>query len=187
MWRRKRSEDCVWCRSTTNSSIYHSAWRCHSATVVYSHSNTDSLRQDANYLDITIHKYNRTSDLIKENTAGELNLYTWFYILIMITVVTNAIMSGDHNSWYHFLQTCQHGNFWTPLIHIYSSVPIFWNFLQPSGGSPRPPLIRPTRLPLQRPPATLAPRVPDPLEDWETFKSNCSKVYGDQGGCDVTE
>ena len=50
--------------------------------MVYSHSNTDSLRQDANYLDITIHKYNRTSDLIKENTAGELNLYTWFYTIL---------------------------------------------------------------------------------------------------------
>ena len=43
---------------------------------------------------------------------------------------------------------------------------------------------------LSRPPTTpttSATRVPDPLEDFATFVSFCSKVYADQGESDLYE
>ena len=35
-------------------------------------------------------------------------------------------------------------------------------------------------------PAAPAPKAPDTYPDWETWKSDCSKVYSDQGECRVS-
>ena len=47
----------------------------------------------------------------------------------------------------------------------------------PPSSTPTPPTT----------PTTSATRVPDPLEDFATFVSFCSKVYADQGESDLYE
>ena len=72
-------------------------------------------------------------------------------------------------------------NYHKQTIILFLIAPILWNLLQPRGGRPR--------LPLLDPPATPTPpalRAPDPLEDFATFMSFCSKVYADQGACDLS-
>ena len=66
---------------------------------------------------------------------------------------------------------------------FYSLAPILLNLLSQQGGRPR--LPPPLSDPPPETPETPAPRVPDPLEDFATFVSVCSKVYADQGECDL--
>ena len=75
-------------------------------------------------------------------------------------------------------------NRWKPKWLFHSSVPLVLTFLsQLSDGRPRLP-SQPTPPTPPTSPPTPAPRVPDPLEDFATFASVCSKVYGNQGKCD---
>ena len=61
-------------------------------------------------------------------------------------------------------------------------VPILWIFLSKlSNGRPRLPPSTPPTPPT--PPTTPASRDPDPLEDFVTFLSFCSKEYADQSEC----
>ena len=66
---------------------------------------------------------------------------------------------------------------------IFFSVPVILTVIKnvlsrpPPSSTPTPPTT----------PTTSATRVPDPLEDFATFVSFCSKVYADQGKSDLYE